>query len=268
MNLPDQFSFSQQNLQDYVDCKFRFLLKYVRGVVWPAVESEPVLLQEARMELGVQFHRLVQQYFAGIDQALLASTIQSTELSDWWQAFTSLKLNEFPGEKWAEKTLSIPFTDYRMIAKYDLLIQQADNVFIIFDWKTTTHPPSRARLLDRLQSIIYPYTLFSSLSHQYKDKLFDGNIEMVYWFPAHPADTIQFTYSAEQHADNQHYVMKLINEISSNKEEWFIKTHEEKMCTFCRYRSLCDRGISAGHLPDGDDPFAAESFFEIDFDAL
>ena len=97
MKLPDHFSFSQYNLQDYVDCKFRFLLKHIHQLAWPAIESEPLLLQEARMELGQQFHRLIQQYFIGVEPGVLSNSIQTSELADWWQAFLSLKINEQPG---------------------------------------------------------------------------------------------------------------------------------------------------------------------------
>lgn len=268
MNLPENFTFSQHNLQDYVDCRYRFYLKYVLGVEWPAVENEPILLQEARMELGSQFHRLVQQYFAGVDPALLASTIESDELSAWWQAFTTLGLSALPGEKYAEKLLSIPLADHRLVAKYDLLIRQSDGAYTIYDWKTSLHPPSHAILMNRLQSIVYPFVLQSYISSRADLAASSVNIEMIYWFPALPAEPVQFTYSAAQLDNDREYLLGMVKEITTSTEEWFEKTPEVKKCAFCGYRSLCDRGISAGNLADADDIMNAETVFDLDFDAL
>ena len=42
MTLPPTFQFSQNSLQDYVDCPRRFQLRYLLRQPWPAVESEPL----------------------------------------------------------------------------------------------------------------------------------------------------------------------------------------------------------------------------------
>jgi len=84
------------------------------------------MLQEARMELGQQFHRMVQQYFARIDENILASTIQDEMLAEWWQSFIAMKLIDLEGQKSAEKVLTIPFAGYRLVAKYDLLMERME----------------------------------------------------------------------------------------------------------------------------------------------
>jgi hypothetical protein len=268
MNLPENLTFSQHNLQDYVDCRYRFYLKYVLGVEWPAIENEPILLQEARMELGNQFHRLVQQYFAGVDPGVLASTIDSDELSAWWQAFMALGLYDLPGDKQAEKLYSIPLADHRLVAKYDLLIRQTDGAYTIYDWKTSSRPPSQAILMNRLQSIVYPFVLQTWWSSRADQSATPANLEMIYWFPTQPAEPVQFTYSAAQLDNDRDYLQGIVNEITSSSEEWFEKTAEVKKCAFCRYRSLCDRGISAGNLSNADVSEDAENVFDLDFDAL
>ncbi len=268
MKLPENFSFSQQNLQDYLTCRYRFLLKYIRNLAWPAVESEPVLLQEARMELGQQFHRIVQQYFAGIDQNLLASTIQDEILSEWWLSFTSLNLIEFAGQKTAEKILTIPFSNHRLVAKYDLLIEQEGGKFTIYDWKTSQYLPSRPKLAKRMQTIVYPFVLQSTLSNLQKPDTSSYSIEMVYWFTAHPLEPVRFAYSSTQAKEDQDFLAGIINQICTNDEEWFTKTPEIDNCKFCRYRSLCERGISAGQIAPDEDMLLDESAFDIDFDSL
>mgnify|MGYP007064289961 CR=1 FL=1 len=40
MPLPVDFQFSQNNLQDYLDCARRFELRALRRLAWPAAQSE------------------------------------------------------------------------------------------------------------------------------------------------------------------------------------------------------------------------------------
>ncbi len=40
MALPSDFQFSQSSLQDYVDCPWRFYLRYIRQLAWPAIVAE------------------------------------------------------------------------------------------------------------------------------------------------------------------------------------------------------------------------------------
>ena len=45
-SLPEGFRFSQSSLQDYVDCRRRFQLRYLQNLAWPALQSEPALENE------------------------------------------------------------------------------------------------------------------------------------------------------------------------------------------------------------------------------
>ena len=66
MALPIDFRFSQNNLQDFVDCPRRFELKYLLKQDWPALVSEPIQEFEHLQILGLRFHTLVQQHLVGI----------------------------------------------------------------------------------------------------------------------------------------------------------------------------------------------------------
>lgn len=268
MQLPENFSFSQHNLQDYFDCKFRFLLKHVRHLDWPAVESEPVVLQEARMELGRQFHRLVQQYFIGVDPAILSDSIQSSELAAWWKAFLAMKLHDRQGEKQAEKLLSTTLGGHRLLAKFDLLIETEPDIYTIFDWKTSNYQPPLQQLLSRLQSRVYPLVLWLSLGKGGIPSNQSFEIEMVYWFPAFPELPLSFEYTQNRFETDLNYVNSMIAEIENLEEVAFTRTEELKRCAFCRYRSLCERGITAGSLDSAGDEDTTELEFNLDFDDL
>lgn len=268
MKLPENFSFSQYNLQDYADCKFRFLLKHLKRLEWPAIESEPLVLQEIRMELGQQFHRLVQQYFIGVAPDDLRNSIRVPELMVWWDAFLELGLNEQEGEKHAEKVMSSSVNGFRLLAKYDLLVRKNPLAFTIYDWKTSASQPSLKQLAQRLQTRVYPFVFYLSLNHSPIPPLTFPEIEMIYWYPTFPDTPLRFTYSQSDFEEDMDYLTRLITEISNLPEEEFHQTTEIKRCAYCRYRSLCERGISAGKLEPGMDEDTTGSEFSIDFDEI
>src|SRR5512139_3960828 len=78
---------SQSSLQDYIDCPRRFKLRYLEGLAYPAVESEPALENEKRLEEGEIFHRLVQQSLLGLGGAKVGRLARSPNLARWWKNY-------------------------------------------------------------------------------------------------------------------------------------------------------------------------------------
>lgn len=265
MLLPENFVFTQQNLQNYVDCQYRFYLREIKKLDWPAVESEPIREQEELMLLGTRFHLLCQQYLSGIPAEVISMQITQPELAEWWKSFLLLNLNLAPGSFYAEKLFSIPFAGYRLAAKVDLLVKKGDGKILIYDWKTSQHQPKRQTMLNRMQSKVYPFVAAQSQPQQSSS---DNSIEMVYWYPAFPDSPIKFFCSQSQLDDDQTKLEILINEIISKQENDFEKVSEDKLCRYCRYRSLCNRGISAGVADELSELSDMEAAFDLDFDAI
>ena len=75
MALTDNFQYSQASLQDFVDCRRRFQLRYLQRRPWPAVESEPVLENERTMREGAECHHMIQQNLLGIPAERLSTRL-------------------------------------------------------------------------------------------------------------------------------------------------------------------------------------------------
>ena len=253
MMLPQNFQFSQASLADYVDCPRRFQLRYLLEQEWPAVQSEPLLERERLAELGRRFHKLIQQHIEGLPVDVLTRSLSEAELIRWWQSYLiglDTTLLDLPADRRAEAALSIPLAGYRLTAHFDLIAADIDRVVIV-DWKTERRKPTRGQLLNRMQTRVYRYVLTEA---QHRPP---GTVSMIYWFAEFPDQPEVLPYDASQHAADHQFLTELISEIQNralqDDTEWDMTPNERK-CDFCAYRSLCNRGISAGVIePDGDD---------------
>jgi hypothetical protein len=258
---------SQASLQDFVDCRRRYQLRHLLRLAWPAIESEPVLANERMMQQGAHFHRMIQQYLAGVDPVRLAAFIHDPDLQRWSEHFEqAVESGQISGLKdalyrcYPEVSLSAPLASARLIAKCDLILVSPEGRAVIYDWKTARKRPGRAGLAARLQSRVYPYLLACAGAHLNQGKPFDpAQIEMVYWYAEFPDQPEVYAYSLEQYQADDRYLNGLVAEILSLPATEFPLTSQIERCRFCVYRSLCERGAEAGS-PDVLEP-------ELDFDA-
>jgi len=72
----------------------------------------------------------------------------------------------------------------------------------------------------------------------------------VYWFAPEPeaGATEVFAYSAARYAEDKRFLNALLNRLLSMEVSEWPLTANEKACRLCQYRSLCDRGRTAGVL--------------------
>ena len=89
------FQFSQSSLQDFIECRQRFKLRYIDHLAWPALESESYMQFEHLADLGARFHKMIHQYFLGIDSEHLSNTLMDEKLYTWWQNFFAFAQEQF-----------------------------------------------------------------------------------------------------------------------------------------------------------------------------
>jgi hypothetical protein len=269
MKPPIDFSFSQQNLQDYLDCPRRFELRYLQRLAWPAIRSEPVLELERQMRLGERFHQMVQQHQLGLPEETVASQATELELEEWWRSYLAHPPAELPSRRYPEMTLAAPFRGYRLVAKYDLVAVDPGRSAVIVDWKTNRKPipPSILRL--RAQTRLYPFLLALAGAHlNGGGEIRAEQIEMIYWFTADPIRPASFPYSQAQFEADREFLAGIIAQIEA-QETPFPLTDDERRCLFCNYRSLCLRGVSAGREEESEaDGEKGELLPDFDFDQI
>jgi hypothetical protein len=273
MPLPDSFQFSQNSLQDYVDCKRRFQLRYLIRQPWPAVASEPVDELERLLDLGRRFHRLAEQHSLGVPETELSRSIDSDRLRRWWRNYLENPPPGLPpGRYYPETTLSTPIQRFRLLAKYDLLTIGRDDTAVVVDWKTTQRRPDSAVLAKRLQTRIYCYVAVKAAhSLSQGTHIQPDNLTMVYWFSEFPQQPEVLRYSSAQHARDGIELNSLVAGIASQAEEtseaWPL-ADETVRCRFCNYRSLCNRGAVPGPVAEWDADGALDLDIEFEFDDI
>lgn len=273
MNLPPGFQFSQASLQDFVDCRRRFQLRYLLNVAWPALEAgaghdQTQAQLEQRLLLGQRFHHLLHQHLAGLPvenlEAMLRRdrTPEGGELLRWWEAYRrsvpdllgvqDLFEIPLPPGLYPELTLSAGLAGYRLLAKFDLVAigdgeSGASGGIRIVDWKTGRRPSRATRLAERLQTRVYRYLLVRAGGYLLPGgALQPEQIEMIYWFSEALGQPVRFPYSPADFRADEAYLSGLVQEIAGLPPEGFPLTLQAERCRFCVYRSLCDRGVRAG----------------------
>ena len=271
--------YSQTQLQDFMDCKRRFQLRYLMEIAWPAPQAEPLLENERHLQQGAAFHRLMQQRFSNIPLERLEAMHMPAPLDRWWRANRNtldalLRVSgEPPAALHPEMVLMDTLDGRILLARYDLLAIWPGKRLLILDWKTSRRPPPRARLAQRIQSRLYPF-----LAARAGAFLNDGTpwqpeqIEMVYWFAEAPTQPARLPYTAQAlHADEAFFRTLLTEADSLPQNDLLPPVEDTALCKYCVYRSLCERGIQAGDFreQEGDFTPAEEApAWQIDFDAI
>jgi CRISPR/Cas system-associated exonuclease Cas4 (RecB family) len=270
--MPEQLTtLSQSSLQDYHDCPRRFELRYLQRLAYPAIETEPALENEIHQKEGEYFHRLVQQHLIGIPAEQINKLANTENLQRWWGNYliaSDLRGLKDLGGLYPEITLSAPLGKFRLVAKYDLIAIGKDQA-TIFDWKTYRKRPKNEWLHIRWQTRVYRALLVQAGAHFNNGKPFaPEQIEMVYWFADFPTEPARFIYKADQFKRDWDALTKIADEITSASRFAFPKTDEVSKCSYCPYRSYCNRGIRAGDAADAELETEAEELFDINFEQI
>jgi CRISPR/Cas system-associated exonuclease Cas4 (RecB family) len=254
MPVPETFQFSQNNLQDYIECPRRFQLRHLLKQKWPGLQSEPVMEQEYRMQQGQLFHQMVFQHQSSIPQTALVPSPANPDLCRWWDHYLMHPPRDLPFLRLPEFSLSAPFAGYRMIAKYDLLAVDAGKRIVIIDWKTSRKRPPRHVLEQKMQTRLYRMlAVLAGCRVNSGLEVIPEQVQMIYWFAEEPDRPEYFPYDTDQFEADRREVSRLIGQITSTMESVWYSTVKDRSCQFCNYRSLCCRGVRAGNYDEMED---------------
>ncbi len=266
--LDSHFNFSQSSLQDYFDCPRRFQLRYIEHLAWPAIETEPVLENERRQQEGQLFHRMIQQHLIGLPAEKLARLANTADLERWWENYIHQDFHISSYAQYTELTISAPVGTHRLLAKYDLVAVSPGKQATIFDWKTTRKRPRDERMAIRMQTRVYQALLVKAGAFLNDGTSFvPEQVEMIYWYTDFPSEPAHFQYNPTQYKRDWDALTGMINEISHHR--YFPLTDDEKKCTYCPFRSYCNRGGKAGTMDEAEEELETEDTeMDVNFEQI
>ena len=269
MQLPVDFAFSQNSLQDYADCPRRFELRYLKHLSWPAIEAEPVVEHERQMRVGSLFHKMVHQHMLGVPLTQIGRMAGDPDLQMFWENYTRFLPGNLEGRRYPEITLSMALGEHALVAKYDLVVISPTGQATILDWKTGDRLPKLASLQRRIQTRVYRYVLLHAGAALNEGRPISADqITFAYWYAGFPEETFHIRYSDALAKEDETILEGLVAEIISRKEDDFPLTEDVRKCRFCVYRSYCERGETAGNLASlGEEDELVETaaiFFDFD----
>ena len=220
MTLSADFQFSQNSLQDYVDCPRRFQLRYLLRQPWPSADAEPLAEYERLLDLARQFHQTMQRHNLGLPEANLTRGMDDRDLRRWWRNYLESPPPNLPATvRRPEATLSVPLGGHRLSARYDLLALDPGERAVVVDWKTNQKRPSSSMLTGRLQTRVYRYVLVEAGTALNRGTpLLPEQVTMVYWFAEHPAHPEVLVYDQTQHEADGEYLHGLVALIARHSE--------------------------------------------------
>ncbi len=239
--VPETFRLSQQALEDYTACPYRFYLRYLRRLRWPTPpQDEEVRL--AHLRRGARFHRLVQRHLLGLPAEPLQQEAESDpDLARWWEHYrhqSPVELDE--GRRYVEQVLTATLDGMRLIARYDLILLHADGSALIVDWKSSARAEDVGTLRRRWQTRLYRYLLVrAGAALNGGHPIPAEKVTMLYWYAPIPAER-RLPYSDNDFARDEADLRRIIAELSTARAEPdFPRTTQERHCRFCPYRTYC-----------------------------
>ena len=238
--LPDDFVFSQSNLQNFMDCALRFRLRYLERMPWPAPFTLEAQGFEAERKAGDTIHRLIRGYFEGLDPlSLLNNALLHGELTEVWlrqvmDAFPLTESDIYRAELRIDQILGgVPAT-----AIYDLVGQESGKVLII-DWKSSNRRPNFRRIRESAQKRLFPLVMAAHLQESQTEY---SNLEMTFWELNFPESSFRFIYNQDLYAADLAWFIDLTAQIKNLSSEGFRASEDLRKCRYCQYQSYCRRG--------------------------
>lgn len=234
MELKDKkyFYFTQNSLNTFKNCPFKFKKKYIDNVKWQDEENN--CLNE-HAEFGVDFHKIAERYFGGIP--VFEESFKDNE--ELYNAFCNLR-EYFPindeFKYYPEYTIRYSAGDVRLEANIDLIIEKENSIEIL-DWKTNAQNDSE-KYEKSLQTKIYMFVLKKCMKHLFNKDFY--NIRMVYFSPERKEEIANVVYSEERYKEDEAYLTDLINGVYNFSLDKFNKSLYAKHCKFCEFKLFCE----------------------------
>ncbi|MCB2298698.1 PD-(D/E)XK nuclease family protein [Clostridium tagluense] len=232
--------YSQNLLNTFDKCPFRFKIKYLDNIRWKKDSISDEDYYE-NMNMGLDFHLTCQRYFSNIPVVINDSNTELLHFTNSLrEKFTILDENIYL----PEYEIKMRKDNIRIQAKYDLIIIKPNNKIEIWDWKTENRKLDYKEVSKRMQAIVYMYILGERSLEIFDTDICPENISMKFWQPQFKEDIITINYSESKHKINEEKIMELTRRLDNYdfSLDFNIELYS-KQCKYCEFAGntqVCD----------------------------
>lgn len=223
-----EFYFSQSSLRAFQNCPLAFKYRYIDGIKRKR-KSDAI-------EFGNNFHIMAERYFLEIKTG--KNIIKDKKLinlfSSLEEKFTINKLYDY----YPEYEIRINKENFKLMAKYDLIIDKKNGEIEIWDWKTGNRNLKKEYYENDIQTILYMYVLINTAQLISKEKVDNYKIKIKYWNPRYKEEVLEFVCDEYFYKKAEKRLMGLLGEIKKNDFLRYKKQGNEK-CMNCDFKSIC-----------------------------
>ncbi len=229
------FTYSQNSLNTYKSCPFKFKYKYMDNINWKYDDVESREYYDS-LKIGQEFHLLCERYFSKIP----LGNCKNEEFKKWINKIKDLFPLEDDKLYLPEYELRLNINDKDLIAKVDLVEIKEDSINL-WDWKTENREITYINALNRMQTMVYMFLAEEIIRKNFYPNYTIENISMNYYQPGREGSLIKINYNKKLHEENKIKILNLINNIEStdfNNEKKIAKNINH--CKYCEFNKLCN----------------------------
>lgn len=229
------FIYSQNSLNTYKSCPFKFKYKYIDNINWKYDDLGSREYYDS-LKYGRDFHLLCERYFSNLP----LGGGHNKEFNKWINKIKDILPIKSENIYLPEYEIRLNLDGRNILAKVDLVVIEKDKISL-WDWKTENQEITYKNALNRMQTIVYMFLAEEVMRKNfYKDYKIE-NISMNYYQPALDNKPITINYSEKLHKENNIKILSIINNIENtdfNSENNINKNINH--CKYCEFNKLCN----------------------------
>lgn len=229
------FTYSQNSLNTYKSCPFKFKYKYIDNINWKYDDIGSREYYDS-LKSGRDFHLLCDRYFSKIP----LGNNDNKEFNKWMNKIKDILPIKEEDIYLPEYGVRLNLNDKNIIAKVDLVEITKDSINL-WDWKTENREITYKNALNRMQTVVYMFLAEEVIRKNFYPSYNIENISMNYYQPGLDNKPIRINYNKKLHEDNKIKILNLINNIEStdfNNENKINKNTNH--CKYCEFNKLCN----------------------------
>ena len=229
------FTYSQNSLNTYKSCPFKFKYKYIDNINWKHDDLGSREYYDS-LKYGRDFHLLCERYFSNIP----IGKCKNKDFNKWINKIKDLLPIEEGNIYLPEYEMNLNLNGRKIVSKVDLVIIEKDKISL-WDWKTENQEITYKNAFNRMQSVVYMLLTEEIIRKNFYPNYKIENISMNYYQPTLENKPVTIEYNDKLHEENKRKILTIIDNIENadfNNENNTNKNTNH--CKYCEFNKLCN----------------------------